>query len=47
MQIGNLVATFFEAAGPGGVVIMAVLILALITYYLLARWILAGGKEKS
>lgn len=47
MDIGNLVATFFQAAGPGGVVIITVLVLALIIYTLLARWILAGGKEKS
>lgn len=47
MEIGNLVATFFKTAGPGGVVIITVLILALIIYYLLARWILAGGKENS
>jgi hypothetical protein len=43
MEIGKLVFTFFNTAGPGGVMVMLVLGGALTTYYLLTRWIIAGG----
>jgi hypothetical protein len=46
MDIGQLVHTFFDTAGPGGLVVVTVLTTALITYYRLTRWILAGRDHK-
>lgn len=46
MDIGSLVHYFFDGAGPGGVIVMVVFVLALSIYTLLTRWILAGGREK-
>ena len=46
MDIGNLVYTFFNSPGPGGVVAMTVLTLAVVIYYLLARWIIGGGENR-
>lgn len=46
MEIGNLVRLFFDAPGPGGFVVVGVLVLACIVYFLLTRWILAGGTAK-
>jgi hypothetical protein len=45
MEISNLVYAFFDSDGPGGVVILAVLLLACVVYYVLTRWILAGGEK--
>ena len=45
MEISNLVYAFFDSDGPGGVVILLVLLLACVIYYVLTRWILAGGKN--
>lgn len=45
MEINNLVFAFFDSDGPGGVVILVVLLLACGIYYVLTRWILAGGKK--
>ena len=45
MEISNLVYAFFDSDGPGGIVILAVLLLACVVYYVLTRWILAGGKN--
>lgn len=42
MPIGE----FFTSAGPGGLVVLAVILLAATIYFLLTRWILAGGKEE-
>lgn len=40
MDIGALVHAFFDLAGPGGVLAMAILVTALVIYFSLARWIL-------
>ena len=45
MEISNLIYAFFDSDGPGGIVILAVLLLACVVYYVLTRWILAGGKN--
>jgi hypothetical protein len=45
MEIGNLVALFFDTSGPGGVVIVVVLTSACLIYWRLTRWIIAGGKN--
>jgi len=46
MEIGKLVALFFDTAGPGGVVIIVVFLSACLVYWRLTRWILTGGKDK-
>ena len=45
MDVGALVTAFFDLAGPGGFLALSILVLALIVYYSLTRWIL-GTKEK-
>lgn len=45
MDIGSLVQLFFTEDGPGGIFAMSVLVLALVIYFMLTRWILRGGKE--
>jgi hypothetical protein len=45
MDIGSLVHSFFTNAGPGGIFVMLILLLVLVLYYSLTRWILRGGKE--
>ncbi|MGB8980639.1 MAG: hypothetical protein WCC12_02080 [Anaerolineales bacterium] len=45
MDIGGLVSTFFNNAGPGGVVVLLIFGGALTIYYLLTRWIIAGGRD--
>lgn len=40
MDIGNLVSTFFKAAGPGGVLVLAIYLAAFLIYVYLTRWIL-------
>jgi hypothetical protein len=44
MDIGGVVSSFFNNAGPGGVVVLLVIGVACMIYYSLARWIVAGGK---
>lgn len=44
MDIGSVVSSFFNNAGPGGVFVLLVIGLACTIYYSLARWIVAGGK---
>ncbi len=43
MDVGKLVYAFFNNAGPGGVVVLSVIVLATTVYVLLTRWILQGG----
>ena len=45
MDIGGLIFTFFDNAGPGGVVVLLVFGGACTIYFFLARWIVAGGKQ--
>lgn len=44
MDIGGLVHTFFNNAGPGGVMVLLIFGAACTTYFLLTRWIVSGGK---
>ena len=46
MDIGNLVYSFFNGAGPGGVVVIAILLGACVVYYRVTRWIIAGGQAR-
>jgi hypothetical protein len=45
MDFGYLVQQFFTDDGPGGIFAMSILLLALVIYYGLTRWILQGGKD--
>lgn len=45
MDIGGVVHAFFNNAGPGGVFALLIVGGACTTYYLLTRWIVAGGKH--
>ncbi len=47
MDIGTLVSSFFTVDGPGGIFIVMIIVLALIIYAALIRWILAGGKDQT
>lgn len=47
MDIGGLVHTFFNNAGPGGVVVMLIFGAACTIYFLLTRWIVAGGRDEA
>lgn len=45
MDIGALVHSFFDSAGPGGVIVLLVIGGACTVYYFLTRWIVAVGKQ--
>jgi hypothetical protein len=45
MDIGALVHTFFNNAGPGGIVVLLVVGVACTVYYFLTRWIVTAGKQ--
>lgn len=45
MDIGSLLSFFFTDDGPGGIFAMMILLLALLIYFGLTRWIVRGGKE--
>ncbi len=47
MEISNLLHALIDSDGPGGLVIVAVLVLACMIYYGLTRWIIAGGQTPS
>jgi hypothetical protein len=47
MDIGGLVSTFFQNAGPGGVMVLLIFGGALTLYTFLTRWIIAGGRTGS
>jgi len=42
--IVDFLASFFTSAGPGGLVVVAVILTAATVYTLLTRWILRGGE---
>ena len=42
MDIGALVHAFFDLAGPGGVLALSILVIALVIYYSLTRWIIGN-----
>jgi hypothetical protein len=45
MSIGELIASFFTAPGPGGVVVIVVIGVSAVIYTRLTRWILRGSSE--
>jgi hypothetical protein len=45
MDISSLVYAFFNSPGIGGVIVTLVFGGALTIYFLLARWIINGGKK--
>ena len=47
MDIGGLVHTFFNNAGPGGVVVMLIFGTACLIYFFLTRWIVSGGRDEA
>lgn len=46
MEIGKLLALFFDTPGAGGVVIVVVFLSAFLVYWRLTRWILAGDQDR-
>jgi hypothetical protein len=44
MEIGALIREFFLAPGPGGLVVVSVIVSACLVYFLLTRWILGEKK---
>lgn len=44
MELGKLIFTFFNNAGPGGVMVLLIFGGALTLYFFLTRWIIAGGR---
>ncbi len=44
MDIGGLVHTFFNNAGPGGIFALIIVGGACSLYYFLVRWIVTAGK---
>ncbi len=46
MDVGALVSAFFDLAGPGGVLALSILLLALVVYYSLIRKILGRNDEE-
>lgn len=45
MDIANLVTSFFDSPGPGGVIVVSVLLAAILVYTFVTRWIIGGGKK--
>lgn len=46
MDLGQLGYAFINTAGIGGMVVLTVYSVALLTYFFLTRWILRGGRTK-
>ena len=44
-MIVGVVTDFLTSAGPGGIVVMGVLVIACIVYYSILRWILKGSEN--
>jgi hypothetical protein len=44
-QIVSVISAFFTDAGPGGVVVLSVIVLASFIYFILIRWILQADEE--
>ncbi len=47
MPIIDFISSLLTSAGPGGLIVLAVIGLAATIYFLLIRWILKGGEEDS
>ena len=45
MDIGGVVHTFFNNAGPGGVFALIIVGGACTLYYFLVRWVVGAGKQ--
>ena len=45
MTIKEMISAFFTSSGPGGAVVIAVVVIASAVYFQITRWILDGGKE--
>jgi len=45
MNISAMVLTFFTADGPGGMVVISVVVVASAVYFMLIRYILRGGEH--
>lgn len=45
MELGKLLFTFFDNAGPGGILVLLIFAGALSLYILLTRWIMAGRRD--
>ena len=45
-QISALISAFFTDAGPGGVVVLSVIVLASFIYLILIRWILQADEDE-
>lgn len=46
MEISNLLFALIDSDGPGGVIILIVLIAACAVYYGLTRWIIGGSPAE-
>ena len=40
-----MITEFFTSPGPGGMVVVFVMVLAATVYFLLTRWIILGGED--
>lgn len=45
MPIPELVNNFFTKSGPGGIVVISVIVFAAVVYYMITRWILNDDIE--
>ena len=45
-QIVSVISAFFTDAGPGGVVVLSVIVLASFIYLILIRWILQADEDE-
>jgi hypothetical protein len=45
MSLTDLWVAFYDTAGPGGAVVMIVLLGGCLVYWRLTRWIINGGKH--
>lgn len=45
-QIVSVISGFFTDAGPGGVVVLSVIVLASFVYFVVIRWILQADEDE-
>ena len=46
MNLNELISAFFRSSGPGGAVVIGVVVIASVIYFYLTRWIMDGGKDE-
>jgi hypothetical protein len=46
MIVNELINTFFRSSGPGGAVVIGVVVIASVVFIYLTRWIMDGGKDE-